>query len=170
MSFFILTSTILTFGQNTLSGRIISNDGDPLPFANIVVTHTIENGIEVPLKSQKGTTSDIEGYYTLTALPDALLNVKVIYVGYKEITLKVDFSGEVRELTKDVELSSGSVDLEEVVVTSQAKGQMAAINQQLSSNTIKNVVAADRIRQNTDTNAAESIGRLSGVSVTRKMV
>lgn len=165
--FFILTSTILTFGQNTLSGKIISNDGDPLPFANIVVTHTIENGIEVPLKSQKGTTSDIDGYYTLTALPNAILNVKVIYVGYKETTMKVDFSGEVSELTVDVELTSGSVDLEEVVVTSQAKGQMAAINQQLSSNTIKNVVAADRIRQNPDANAAESIGRLPGVSVTR---
>jgi len=165
--FFILTGTVITFGQNTLSGRITNNEGEPLPFANIVVTHTIESGIETPVKSQTGTTSDIDGFYILTAIPDGKFSVKVIYIGYEEKTFQVDFNGEVSELTVDIELESGSVDLEEVVVTSQAKGQMAAINQQVNSLSIKNVVSADRIQQIPDANAAEAIGRLPGVTVTR---
>ncbi len=56
---------------------------------------------------------------------------------------------------------------EEVVVTAQARGQLAAINQQLSSNTIKNVVSADRIQDVPDVNAAESVARLPGISLIR---
>ena len=44
---------------------------------------------------------------------------------------------------------------------------MAAINQQLQSSNIKNVVSADRIQELPDANAAESLGRLPGVSVLR---
>jgi len=53
---------------------------------------------------------------------------------------------------------------EEVIVTAQARGQTAAINQQLASNTIANIVSSDRIRELPDANAAESKGRLPGVS------
>ena len=44
---------------------------------------------------------------------------------------------------------------------------MGAINQQLSSNTIKNVVSADRIKDVPDVNAAESVSRLPGLSLVR---
>jgi TonB-dependent receptor len=54
-----------------------------------------------------------------------------------------------------------------VVLTVQAKGQKKAISEQLNSNTIKNVVAADRLQENPDANSVEAIGRLPGVSVTR---
>ena len=49
----------------------------------------------------------------------------------------------------------------------QAKGQKKAIQEQINSNTIKNVVAADRLQENPDANSVEAIGRLPGVSVTR---
>ena len=54
-----------------------------------------------------------------------------------------------------------------VTVTAQAEGQLSAINQQLSSNTIENVVSKARIKELPDVNAAESIGRLPGVSIQR---
>ena len=53
-----------------------------------------------------------------------------------------------------------------VNVTVQAEGQKAAINQQLSSKSIVNVVSSARIQELPDANAAESIGRLPGVSIT----
>ncbi|HXX65103.1 MAG TPA: TonB-dependent receptor, partial [Bacteroidota bacterium] len=55
-----------------------------------------------------------------------------------------------------------------VVVTAQALGQNQAINQQLSSQQIVNVVSSARIQEVPDANAAESVGRLPGVSVTRE--
>ncbi len=56
---------------------------------------------------------------------------------------------------------------EEVVVTGIARGQLAAINQQVNSNTIVNVVSKERMQELPDQNAAEAVGRLPGVSVVR---
>jgi TonB-dependent receptor len=56
---------------------------------------------------------------------------------------------------------------DEIVITAQAAGQVSAINQQLASNTITNIVSRDRIQELPDVNAAESIGRLPGVSIQR---
>ena len=61
-------------------------------------------------------------------------------------------------------LESGEV----VLVTAQAKGQLDAINNQLSSNSIINAISADRIQELPDANAAESVGRLPGVSLQRE--
>ncbi len=52
---------------------------------------------------------------------------------------------------------------ETVVVT----GQAAAINQQLASNTIVNVVSEQKIQELPDANAGEAIGSLPGVSISR---
>ena len=54
-----------------------------------------------------------------------------------------------------------------MVVTAQAEGQARAINQQINSEQIVNVVSSDRIRELPDANVAESIGRLPGVAIQR---
>jgi TonB-dependent receptor len=64
-------------------------------------------------------------------------------------------------------LKNESITGKEVVVTAQAKGQTEAINQQLSSKNIIDVVSSARIQELPDANAAESVGRLPGVSVLR---
>jgi TonB-dependent receptor len=53
------------------------------------------------------------------------------------------------------------------VITAQGRGQKQAVQQQINSNTIKNVVAPDRLQENPDANATEAIGRLPGISVIR---
>ena len=59
------------------------------------------------------------------------------------------------------------VEGEEVTVTAQARGQVSAINQQINSSTIVNVISEEKIQELPDANAAEAIGRLPGVSITR---
>ena len=56
---------------------------------------------------------------------------------------------------------------EEVVISSQALGQTKAINQQLNSDAIANIVSADRIQELPDVNAAEAIARLPGIAINR---
>jgi len=56
---------------------------------------------------------------------------------------------------------------DKAMMTMQAKGQMAAINKQLASSTIKNVLSEDLIQEIPDANVAESVGRLPGISVIR---
>ncbi|MCL5021592.1 MAG: TonB-dependent receptor plug domain-containing protein, partial [Bacteroidetes bacterium] len=68
-------------------------------------------------------------------------------------------------LQKDFYLTATGIQGKEIVVTAQAQGQMQAINQQLSSNTIINVVSADKIRQLPDASASAALSRLPGVSI-----
>lgn len=162
-----LVSTSLAISQNSFNGRITDEEGMPLEYASIVVTHSISNGIKTPLRSQIGVISDLDGYYILPSVPDGKFDVLVMYIGYIEQSFQVDLGKGNQEIRKDISLKSRSLNLEEVVISVQAKGQLAAINQQLSSTGITNVVASDRIRQNPDANAAEAIGRLPGITVSR---
>jgi TonB-dependent receptor len=84
------------------------------------------------------------------------------YMGY--ITQEINVKGK---QTIKVIMQPNVNQLDEVVLSVQAKGQKKAISEQLNSNTIKNVVAADRLQENPDANSVEAIGRLPGVSVVR---
>ena len=69
--------------------------------------------------------------------------------------------------TINIFLSSATTNLNEVQITAQGKGQKQAMQEQMNSNTIVNVVAPDRLQENPDANSAEAIGRLPGISVVR---
>ena len=142
------------------SGRIVGVVKDaatrqPLPGANVYLVGTA-----------MGAASDLKGNYRILRVPPGLYTLKVTFIGYKEKEVSVRvLPGETKEV--NLELQFGVVKGKAVVVTAQAEGQVAAINQQLRSNTIKNVVSAERIRELPDANAAESVGRLPGISIIR---
>ena len=143
-------------GSGSIKGHVFDKStGEPLIGANIVIQRT-----------SLGVAADIDGAYNLRYVPVGEWTMKVSYLGYKPVALQVTIT-EDGVLEKDVKLEPQSLMGEEVVVTAQAKGQQAAINQQLSSNTISNIVASDRIKELPDASAAESIGRLPGVSIDR---
>ena len=129
--------------------------GDPLPGANVVLVGT-----------SFGSSADINGNYAIRNVPPGSYTIRVTYVGYKSISLPFPVT-ESAGLRQDFKLSAVSIEGETVVVTAQAYGQNAAINQQLSSNAVTDVVSAARIQELPDANAAESVGRLPGVSVLR---
>jgi TonB-dependent receptor len=132
-----------------------STTGELLPGANIVVMGT-----------NIGAASDISGKYHISKVPPGTYTLRVTYIGYKtkELTVKVTPGDKV---TTDVELEYAAIEGEVIIISAQAEGQMKAINQQLSSLAITNVVAADRIQELPDATAAESVGRLPGVSINR---
>lgn len=136
--------------QHVISGKVVDEVGMPLPGATIIEKGTIN-----------GTTTDFEGDFTMNVSGSSAILV-FTYIGYaaQEISLNGE---EVINVTMKPDLS----ELDAVVLTVQARGQKKAIQEQLNSNTIKNVVAEDRLQQNPDANAVEAIGRLPGVSVTR---
>lgn len=147
-----------TFGQGsgTIKGKVIDKgSGDELPFANVQLQG-----------SSIGTSTDIEGAFILQQVPAGDYNLTTTYIGYQEQVMAVTVvSGGTVEI--DFELNYAAFEGEIVTVTAQALGQMGAINEQLNSNTIKNVVSADRIKDVPDVNAAESVSRLPGLSLVR---
>ena len=112
-----------------------------------------------------GAAADLDGRYRIPNVPGGEIRLVASYVGYEPDTVAVTVpSGG---LVQDFALSLASVQGQEVVVTAQAEGQLAAINEQLRSNKIVNVVSAARIQELPDANAAEAVGRLPGVAITR---
>ncbi len=119
--------------QGTIRGRIIDTSKQTLPGASIY----IEN-----LKT--GVISDVNGFYTFANLNPGTYTVKVTYVGYAPVEMKITIP-EGKTLERDVILNEG-VELQEIVIGGAFQGQRRAINSQKNSLGIKNVVSADMIQ------------------------
>jgi TonB-dependent receptor len=142
--------------KGKIKGTIVdAKSGEPLIGANVVVVGT-----------SIGAAADIHGKFVLPSLKPGNYTLKITYVGYNDKIEKVTVISN-KTLDLIFKLDWVAVTGKEVIVTAQAKGQLSAINEQLSADEIKNVVSKDRIRELPDANAAESVGRLPGVSVLR---
>jgi TonB-dependent receptor len=156
LALIVLLVPAVAFGQATLSG-VVSDS----------LTHERLIGVNVVLMGTgMGNATNIEGAYSITGIPLKVYSVRVSCIGYEPKVIQIDFS---RNTTRrlDVRLTSTVIQGQEVVVTAQMRGQVAAMNQQVASNTIINVVSEQKIKELPDANAAEAIGRLPGVSILR---
>jgi TonB-dependent receptor len=154
MAYIFLVPTYV-FSQGLLRGTVRDSlDNTLLIGANVYFAGT---GI--------GAATDRDGLFRIPRIPAGTYTVRVSYLGYetKEFELKVGAD----EITMNIALLAAVVESEEVVVTAQVRGQIAAINQQIASNTIVNVISEEKIKELPDANAAEAIGRLTGVSILR---
>ena len=158
----ILTTGILlpvfAYGQtSTLTGTVFdgSQKNSPLAFATVYID-------DLAL----GSTTDLDGQYRIPNIPEGTYEITYSYLGYESQVISTIFESK-EEKVQDVTLSEGGVTIDEIVVRGQATGQRAAINQQINSNTIVNVISKEKLQELPDQNAAEAVGRLAGVSVYR---
>ncbi|RPI01313.1 MAG: TonB-dependent receptor, partial [Ignavibacteriae bacterium] len=155
-AFLCMTQSMMAATSGDIKGRVYDKvTKEEMLGANIVIVGT-----------SLGASSDMNGNYVIYGVPAGSQTMVVSYVGYKKITIKINIK-EGEKFQQDVYLQPDVITGETVTVTAQALGQMQAINQQLSSNTISSVLSSDRLREIPDANAAESIGRLPGISVNR---
>ncbi len=148
---------IAAAASSSIEGHVRdSQTGEPLPGASVFVVGT-----------SLGASTNLDGQFTIREVPPGSYKLRATYVGYnpKEIVIDVK-SGTVVKV--EVKLDAVGIKGKEVVITAQASGQNSAINQQLSSVQITNVVSAAKIQELPDANAAESVGRLPGVSLIRE--
>ena len=133
---FLLLMSTAVFGQGTMRGLVAdSTTGEALVGANVIL-----------LGTALGSATDIEGEYRIAHIPEGNYRLRVSYVGYLPKEFDVAISNN-KTLVFDVTLRPDILEGEEVVITAQAVGQVAAINQQLSSNTIINVVSEEKIKE-----------------------
>ncbi len=146
----------LTLGQSSVRGVISDKSSkEKLVGVNIMIVGT-----------SLGAASDLEGQYRISGISQAMHRIKVSCVGYEPQILEIDFR-QTKDGVANFQLTPSIIQGDEVVVTALLRGQLAAINQQLTSNSIANVVSQDLIRELPDQNAAEAISRLPGISVQR---
>ncbi len=140
----------------TIFGLITdAQTGEGLPSATVLIEGTT-----------LGVASDLDGNYRLVGVPPGTHSLQFSYIGYEPGSLEVMVE-DGQTLEQNMALEVYAVEGTEIIVTGQRAGQSAAINQQVKANSIINVVSAERIQELPDENAAESVGRLPGVSVSR---
>jgi TonB-dependent receptor len=114
-----------------------------------------------------GAASDLDGRYLINRVPPGRQKVVFTYMGYRDDSVEVQLQPE-QEVQLDVSMVYKVLEGEVIEVTAQLEGQAAAINRQLTATSIVNVVSAERIQELPDANAAESVGRLPGISIIRE--
>jgi TonB-dependent receptor len=142
--------------KGSVTGKLTdAGNGEPLMFANVTIEGTAI-----------GSVTDDEGNYRISNLDAGNYVLVFSYLSYEtqqhQITIRAG-----QETRVDGSLKMESIMGEEIVVTGMLRGQSAAINKQIKSNTIVNVVSKDKILELPDQNAAETVARLPGVSVVR---
>lgn len=99
----------LGFSQNTSIKGKVTDNGEPLPLANILLKGT-----------QKGTATDIDGLYELTNIPPGSYVLLVTSLGYLPYQTKISL-GQNESKTIDIRLEASAQNLEETVVTGTLK-------------------------------------------------
>ena len=153
---FIIPGMLFASETGIIKGVVAdAHTGDPLPGAAILIKAKF-----------LGTYSDPDGEYILNNVPAGMNIVSVSYLGYKEQELTVEITANEAK-TVEVKMEVLTTEVAEVIVTAQIRGQRAAINQQLASNTVTNIISSEKMQELPDANAAEALGRLPGVSLKR---
>ncbi|MCU0645045.1 MAG: carboxypeptidase-like regulatory domain-containing protein, partial [bacterium] len=151
IAFIFMTQSLMAAG--TIKGKVFDKDTkDALAGANVFVKGT-----------NIGAAANLDGAYSIPNAPTGSLTILVTYIGYNsmEVVVTVPYNATVHQ---DFGLEPVVLKGREVVITAQAQGQIQAINLQLASDKIANVVSEARIQELPDFNAAQALSRLSGVS------
>ena len=159
ITFILFISYTQLFAKDfTISGYVKDKSNDePLIGANIFIEGT-----------SIGAAADKKGFYEINGIKADTYTIKAAYIGYKTFSDTITIAGDEFDIALDFNLNYTTIEGSEVIVTAQAKGQMDAINRQLNSKSLVNIISSDRIQELPDANAAETVARVPGVSIKRE--
>lgn len=156
---FVLLFQGLCAQQIRLTGRVLNEKNEPVAAVSIKIAG-----------ATGGTTTDVNGQYTLALQTGKKYELIFSAVGYGEKTITdVELkAGQQNEL--DIVLSVKAVSGDNVVVTgsrSSARKEtaVAAIAFQKNTNTVAQIISAETIRRSPDKNTGEVLKRIAGTSV-----
>lgn len=125
----------------TIKGRVLDENGEPMIGVSIKI-----KGLSI------GTTTDVNGYFSLTAEENAVL--LVAFIGYTTQEIPVDKRSEI-----NITLQPAASSLDEVVVVGYGTQSKRNI-----STAVSNLNAEDLIRSSSTTTAGALTGKMPGVS------
>lgn len=139
----LLLSTLLTFSQGQVRGVVKANNA-PLPGANVYI-----------LEEKTGTISDLNGEFLLSIKNREERTLRISYVGYKTVTLKLSASSFQKPII--IKLVENS-DLNEVVITGNLREM-----RKLDSPIPVELYTKSILTKNPSPNIFESLERVNGV-------
>lgn len=155
----ILQLPILALSQTggNLSGVVSDLEkGDVLIGANVIV---LEHGM--------GAATDMNGQYEIRGISPGSYTLRISYIGYeiKDIPVVEILDGITTR--QNIQLSVESISGESVIVQAEKKqgSAMASLQDRQESSNMENSVSAEEMSKSGDSNAADALKQLPGVSV-----
>ncbi len=146
MLLFLLLFPCIAFAQNTISGKVSTDNGDPVAFANVIQKGT-----------SNGTTTDFDGTYSIdvATLP---VTLEFSSLGYTTVEQSVSAEG-----TVDVTMQESAQALDEVIVT----GLGTSIKRSNAANAVSSVTAEELVGTTGQTTVDGALyGKVTGVNIT----
>lgn len=119
------------------------------------------------LETSQTTSTDAVGRFVIRNLPSGDYTLRFDYLGLEPASRAIVVN-DAASTEVDITLRDISNALEEIVVVGQRGAQASALNQQRAALNISNVVSADDAGRFPDTNAAEALQRVPGISINRE--
>jgi len=125
-----------------------------------------EAGIQI-VGTTMGVQSGLEGRYTLLRVPAGTVTITVRRLGYAPKTVTGLILPAGGAIEQDITLAAANVQLAAVSVTaSSERGTVnEALNQQKNATNVVNAITAEQIAKSPDSDAAQAVQRVSGVTV-----
>ena len=142
--------------QGRIVGKVLDVNGNGLSDAGIQVVGT-----------SVGTMSGVEGRYAINNVPEGTVTITVRRIGYTPKTITGIFVVKGQTVQQDITLPAANVMLSAQVVTAQAeRGSVnEALDKQRTSTNVVSGITSEQISKSPDGDAAQAVGRVSGVSV-----
>ena len=157
----VLMTINVLHAQNGTTGSIVGKltdkemGGEPLPFANVLIKGT-----------SKGTTTDMEGLYSITDLDPGIYTVVFSFVGYE--SLEVPNVSVVADKVTEIntELGSSAASLDEVVISTVARrdSEVALLLEQKAAIDIKESIGAQELSRMGVSDVATATSKIAGVT------
>ena len=117
---------MIAYAQNTLSGKIIDLNNEPIIGAEIYLSQI-----------HKGSISDFDGQYNIQ-VPNGKIDIVIAYLGYETITTSIEITGDI---TKNFILSEATFKMDEIMISTpfnklQSHNVMKVENIKIANNSI----------------------------------
>ena len=145
----LFINSILSFAQGNIDGTVIDENGEPLIGVTVFIN-----------KTTFGTTTDLNGYYKLTNLPNGDQTIKFSFIGYitQEQNIKIESNSYIN---LNMTMKSDNLLLDQVVVV----GYGTQIKREISSSIVS--VKTEELENKPNNNIASSLqGKAAGVQIT----
>ncbi len=159
--FLFIALSAVSGAQAPTAGRITGRVLDAASGAGLS-----DAGVQI-VGTPQGTMSGVEGRFTLGNVAPGTVTIQVRRIGYAPKTITGLFLDAGKTLVQDVVLVQATVQLTAQVVTADAeRGSVnEALDAQKNSVNVVSSITAEQIAKGPDGDAAQAIGRVSGVSV-----
>lgn len=121
--FLFLLISVYSFGQTgTVRGFVIDEEsGEPVIFTNVYLDST-----------NYGSTTDINGYYSISKVKPGIYSLVVVSLGYSEYREEIDITKN-GMLNKKIVVKSGAIEMDEVTISAETKERQTRVKMSVTS-------------------------------------